>query len=49
MWSKRDDVAMLVIISLGYDSTDTRSSQHSRQLNRNLTVRNSGSEDEINR
>jgi len=29
MWPKNDDVAMLVITSLGYDSTDTR---HSRTL-----------------
>jgi hypothetical protein len=49
MWPKKDDVAMLVIISLGYDSTDTLPSQRSRQLNRNLTVRYSGSEDEIDR
>jgi hypothetical protein len=24
MWPKKDDVAMLAIISLGYDSIDTR-------------------------
>ena len=49
MWPKRDDIAMLVIISLGYDSTNTVPSQHSRQLNRKLPVRYSGSEDKIDR
>jgi hypothetical protein len=40
---KKDDVAMLAVISLGYDSPQTLTGQ----LSRNLTVRYSGSEDEI--
>ena len=47
---KKDDVAMLVVISLGYDSTDITPLPHAHgQLNQNLTVRYSGSEHEIDR
>jgi hypothetical protein len=53
---KKDDVALLVVISLGYSVTldddylDTRRSANAHgQLSRTLTVRYSGSEDEIDR
>jgi hypothetical protein len=45
MCPKKDDVAMLAVISLGSDSPHTLTGQ----LSRNLTVRYSGSEDEIDR
>ena len=53
---KKYNVAMLVVISLGYDSKfgdddlDTRRSRNAHgQLSRNLTVRYSWSEDETDR
>lgn len=46
---KKDDVALLVVISLGCDTTDTGPYLNAGQLYQDLTVRYSRSKDEIDR